>query len=504
MRSNAGWGLCFALALAGGAGCGGENELPPRGGGGDAGVPAVPAAGEAGSADGRGGSASNAGGSGAVENGGDAGAGGNAGASGAVEDGGAAEGGAAGAPGGLVPGDLSRDILDTTIEFNLSQDIATATITLAGSNSGAVSFEIGDLDIDSVSSDGEPLRFRDVGSVLNIEVPASSEPTRVTIHYAWYWHENLDGASAQGFTLTWPYYCGNLFPCHSDPSDGTRFHVHLSGVPAGPTIVYPTAIESDAPAYMFAWAIGEYSELTLGETSAGTSVSMWYKPGGKAAAAAGGAHLVAAFDWLEQRLGPYRFGARVGSVAMPWTGGGMEHHPFWHVAETSMSDEAVQMHEAAHGWFGDGVRLKCWEDLVLSEGTATYLAARMVEGVVGTTQSDSVWQGYQAELDGFRKPGANHQAWPQSCGVVDVLKGDVFSRSPYIKGAFFYRGVEQRVGREPLDQALRTFYERFAGHDAGMQEMLDVIAEVTGYDPAPCAESWLIDAASVPNPAACP
>jgi aminopeptidase N len=275
-------------------------------------------------------------------------------------------------------------------------------------------------------------------------------------------------------------------------------------VPAGNTVVYPTAIESDAPAYLFAWAIGDYAELPLGETSAGTSVSMWHKPGGKAAAAAGGAHLVAAFDWLEQRLGPYRFGARVGSVAAPWIGGGMEHHPFWHVAETSMSDEAVQMHEAAHGWFGDGVRLKCWEDLVLSEGTATYLAARVAEDVVGTTQSDSIWQSYQAELDGFRQAGANHRAWPQSCGIIDVLKGDIFSRSPYIKGAFFYRGLEQRVGREPLDEALKTFYERFAGRAAGMQDMLDVIAEITGYDPAPCAEAWLIDAASVPKPEACP
>jgi aminopeptidase N len=41
-----------------------------------------------------------------------------------------------------------------------------------------------------------------------------------------------------------------------------------------------------------------------------------------------------------------------------------------------MGREVDQVHEAAHGWFGDGVRLRCWEDFVLSEGTASHLDAR--------------------------------------------------------------------------------------------------------------------------------
>ena len=57
----------------------------------------------------------------------------------------------------------------------------------------------------------------------------------------------------------------------------------------------------------------------------------------------------------------------------------------------------------------------------------------------------------------------NGVAWPQSCGVVDILDDGLFSRVPYVKGAFFYRAVEQRVGRAMLDAALRklTVY-----HDA--------------------------------------
>lgn len=400
--------------------------------------------------------------------------------------------------------DLSRDILDTSLEVDLKTRRARATITIAASPSTAASFEVVDLAVSSVKLDGAPLRFSVGQGLLDVTVPASTEPQVLVFDYAWQPHEQSNGVSAKGYTLTWPYFCSNVFPCHSQPADGTQFHLQLTGTGSGVKAIYPTEIESDAPAYMAAWAVGDYRELSLGETASGTSVSMWHLPGGEADALAGGAHLLEAFEWFEQHLGPYRFGAKVGTVAAPWgdgVHGGMEHHPYWHVAVDSMSNESTQVHEASHGWFGNGVRLRCWEDFVLSEGTATYLAARVLEEVAGTEVSDPIWQGYQGELDKLRANGSS-RAWPQSCGEIDLLAG-YFTRSPYIRGAYFYRGVEQKVGRAAFDEALAAFYARFAGEAAGMQDMLDVMSEVTGYDPTACAKTWLIDL-DVPEPGPCP
>ncbi|HYP75582.1 MAG TPA: M1 family aminopeptidase [Polyangiaceae bacterium] len=475
------------------------SSAPPSTGGAGAQEPAARAG--ATSAAGTSGTAGDAGaaefggaGSGGSVEGGDAGMGSQA-AAGAPE---------AGAPSDTVIGDQSRDILSTTLRVNLITKRATANITLAASISTGASFEIGDLAIASVESKGVPLRFVAGPAQLDIEVPASTEPLVLDIDYAWRNHEHLDGASALGFSFSWPYFCGNVFPCHSNPSDGTEFHLSVVGVPGLQTAVYAKDIANDAPSYMAAWAVGNYSELPLGKTTDGTSVSVWYEPGGQADAVAGTAHLVPAFDWLEQHIGAYRFGSHVGSVPLPWFGGGMEHHPFWHVASEKMADEVTQVHEAAHGWFGNGVRLRCWEDLVLSEGTATYLAARALEATAGSVTSDAVWLAYRGELDGLTTQGTSEVAWPQSCGVVDVLKSGLYSNNPYIKGAFFYRGVEQKVGRQQLDAALHTFYQRFAGKAAGMQDMLDTIAEVTGYDAQQCAAAWLVTATPVPQPAACP
>lgn len=416
-----------------------------------------------------------------------------------------AEGGA----GGAAPeGDRSRDILDTTLEVDVEARHVKASITLAPSASTGASFEIGDLDIVSVAHDGKKLRYIDHGFALDIEVPASDEPLVIDIEYGFHFHDDSDGVSSKGYTLTWPYFCGNVFPCHPGTEDGTKFHLKLVNVDSSQTAIYPNSIETDAPPYMAAWIIGDYTELPLGETSNGTSLSMWYLPGGKADAEAGSEHLADAFEWLEEHIGAYPFGSHAGAVAAPWGSGalgGMEHHPYWHMAVDSMKDSTRQVHEAAHGWFGNGVRLRCWEDFVLSEGTATYLAARVLDEVAGPDVSGPIWQGYQDELDKLRASGIERPVWRERCdSVSSITSGGLFSRAPYIRGAFFYRALEEKVGRAQLDEALGTFYTRYVGTSAGMQDLLDVVEEVTGYDPRDCAQTWLLDVDTVPEPGACP
>jgi len=404
--------------------------------------------------------------------------------------------------------DLARDVVDTTLVVDLAARTATATITLAPSTSTGASFEIGDLTITAVRMGDQPLMFSETGPIgeqLDIGVPPSTEPLVLAIDYGYRFHNNSNGVAMAGYTLTWPYHCGNVFPCRSAPADGTTFHMTVSGVASG-TVVYPTEIPDEAPSYMAAWIVGDFQRLDLGTTTAGTRVAMWHRANEASAAAAGGAHLRASFQWMEQNLGAYRFGDEVGTVSANWGAGafgGMEHHPYWHVGSAALGNVGVNVHEAAHGWFGNGVRIECWEDFVLSEGTVEFLMWRVLDEVAGASVADPLWAGLTAEVDAMRNGSGNGVAWPQSCGQVDILDDGLFSRVPYVKGAFFYRAVEQRVGRAMLDAALRTFYGRYGGKAAGMTDMLDVIEEVTGFDPTTCAQMWLVST-TVPAAGACP
>jgi len=398
---------------------------------------------------------------------------------------------------------LAREIIDTKLSFDVTAKRGTASITFSPSTEPGASLEVGDLGIDPVTMAGEYVVSAQTGAQLDLALPASKEPLTVDIPFGYNFHEGFQGASSKGFTLIWPYYCGNLFPCHSQPADGTTFSLDLAGVADGQTAVFPPAIESEAPSYQIAWSIGAYTELDLGTTTAGTLVSIWHLPGEDAMAAQGGANLVAAFDWFEKTLGPYQFGNHVGTVSVAWPRGafgGMEHHPRWHVGSTALSDEETNVHEAAHGWFGDGIRIECWEDFVLSEGTVTYLAGRALD-VVAPTVGATVWSGYRNELT--TSITAAQKVWPQSCGVVDIVKDNLFTQAPYIRGAFFYRGLADKLGPDMVDQVLATFYQAHMGKPATMQEMLDTIHTVTGYDATACAKTWLLDAA-IPTPGPCP
>ena len=395
----------------------------------------------------------------------------------------------------------AREIVETRLGVDLSAMTGNVTIFFGPSEAPGASLEIGDLEIDSVlSTSGSEYAIN--GSQLDLGLPASAEILHVDIAYRFKLHENFDGVSAKGFTFLWPYYCGNVFPCHSQPSDGTTFTLRVDGAPADKTVIAPSKIPADAPSYQIGWAVGDYAEIALGTTTHGTRLSVWHLPNEAQAATAGTKNLVAAFDWLEQTIGRYRFGDHAGTVSVPWgpgAYGGMEHHPRWHVGAGSLASEETNVHEAAHGWFGGGIRIECWEDFVLSEGTTTYLAARALD-VVAPTVGAEVWASYESELGGIR---AADPVWPQSCGAIDILDDNLFTNAPYIRGAFFYKGVADKVGADKLDDALAAFYEAHAGGSATMADMLATIKTVTGYDATACAEMWL-RSTTKPAPGACP
>jgi hypothetical protein len=370
------------------------------------------------------------------------------------------------------------NIKATHLDVDLPSKTAVATIELE--RAGSVALEAGGLTIKKVTDSRGNRRY----SVVDGKLRVSNVLGALVIEYGFAQHSNADGLLPGGSTVLWPYWCGNLFPCHSQPADGTTFTLNLDGVPSGKQAIYPEAIEAESPPYMLAWAVGSYTKRDLGTTAAGTKLSTYWLPNGQTAALAGTKHLVASFDWLEKHIGPYTFGRDVAAVSVVWGEGmygGMEHHPYFHVAKDAMDDEVTHVHEAAHGWFGDGVRLKCWEDFVLSEGTVSYLAARALSQVAPEMET-TIWSDYQEELDAaIREGGA--PAWPTGCNQIDIIQDKLFTNLPYMQGAFFYKDVAAQVGADKLDAVIAKFYAAHMNKAASMQEMVDLIRAETGFDP---------------------
>jgi aminopeptidase N len=377
----------------------------------------------------------------------------------------------------------TRDVEHVDLNFDFEAMRGEATITLGPSPDDGAAFEAGDLDVTEVvdADTGAPLAYRVKDATLAIGVPAADTSLRVTVTYGFQSQTEVGGwLGGDGVTFLWPTYCGYLFPCRSAPSEGATFSLRVEGVPADAVAVYPREIPTEAPTYMPAVAIGAFERIDLGETSAGTRLAVWHGPGEAEDARAGTARLVPAFDFLERTYGPYAYGGEAGTVSAPWAEdatGGMEHHPFWHVGRDDLSNEEVNIHEAAHGWFGNGVRIACWEDFVLSEGTTTYIAGRAAESA-----GLDLWPEYACFLSFDCDPAndTNTIALLDTCDVIELETHPLWSTVPYMKGAFFYREVAEVLGVATLDGVIAAFYATHVGRAAHMEDMLTALRAAAG------------------------
>lgn len=392
---------------------------------------------------------------------------------------------------------IDRDIVSTGLTIDLASREAVADIRVAPSEQIGLTLNVGDLEILEVSDGNLPLNYRLLDADYRPDTPgqridiAMGPGERAVIRYRFSPHGQFDGWSEAGYTFTWPYHCDKLFPCERSPVDGTRFSLSVTGLAPGQQAIYPTQLDT-APAYQLGWAVADYRWLELGTTPAGTRVRAAYLAGHEAAAQAGTGRLRDVFAWYEASLGAYPWGSEAASVEVDWSGnayGGMEHHPYWHVETGNFGDLLAHAHEAAHGWYGNGVRLACWEDLVLSEGTASYLAAAAIGAILGASREHDVWVGYEQGLASQVSLG-DHSAWPAGCSAdFDVMT--IYDVIPYYRGAIFFRSVENIVGRPALLGVLRRFFEAHRLQAVRFSDLLDAIKADTGYDPHPLAWQYL-------------
>ena len=402
--------------------------------------------------------------------------------------------------------DWTRDLVSTDLQIDLTAMTGVATIRIADADSTGASFEIGSLTITGVTGPGGALNFEVSDGQLDVGVPDLGEPVDIEITYEFVAHDAFDGWMPEsGVSFLWPYFCGNLFPCVSNPAEGQSFSISVTGVPDGLEAVYPSSIPGDAPAYMPAIAVADFTEVDLGTTEAGTALKIWHLPGQADDAAQGTQNLLAVMNFFEQTYGEYAYGDVAGTVSADWGGGdygGMEHHPFWHVSSGSLYSEEVNAHEAAHGWYGNGVRIECWEDFVLSEGTVTYMAARALG-----EQGVDIWGDYACQLRSYcTSETSNTIALPDGCNSIDILEHPLWSGVPYMKGAYFFRAVAELVGAEQLDAVLAAFYQEHVGGAARMQDLLDALAAAHPDDAEAIealADGWLRQL-ECPETPACP
>ena len=396
-----------------------------------------------------------------------------------------------------------RTIATTDLVLNVVSGRATATIGLDIPGCSGVELVIEDLTIDAVTdASGNPLEWQlaafsnAAGNFDTLIIPAALDT--VVVDYAF--ESDFADSTARPdvySTLSWPHKCGRIMPCHTDPNDGLKLTVEVEGLQDGEVAITTPALSNEAASYMAAAAIGPYQEELIGTSASGIVVHAWWLPilgeERQDEILAAMAPVVPAIDWLETNLGPYGFGKNIGAVEVDWGPGtelgGMEHHPFWHVDDGTMTDIETQIHELIHGWYGNGIRIGCWEDFILSEGVTSYLTARVMGQVIGPEAEAELWSVYAED----RSDWENTEAWRDGeCTLFTVEGTEIWSLAPYRRGAFFFKKIADEIGAEKLDAAFATFYQENQGRSARFADLLDHIEAQTGFDAPTLAHNTLL------------
>ena len=395
-----------------------------------------------------------------------------------------------------VEAQLSHDLEHLDLALDIGDSAGLAKWRVAPVKADAlVSFEVAGLNDVAVTS-GQPWVV--CADLLHVQLSASEASTQVMIQYKFTRQESMTGLMTAGSSVTWPTHCDNLFPCHSAPAEGFSYALKVTGAPAGDVVVHPVKVDQQVPSYAVALAHGAYSYHVVGKTESGLELGVWLKPGQLSKDAKHDVSALAlwpkAVSWLEATLGPYPLGKKLAAVTVPWgpfAYGGLEMHPIYHMSDLAIGDLAVHCHEAAHGWFGNGVRIACWEDLVLSEGVADYLMVRAMAAAKGVQVMKPMFEAMEKSVASKAGTSKDVVVLQETCNEIDVEASGVSAKITYHKGALFLRAVAEQVGFEKLDAALGKFVQEHVGTAQRMTALLEVIQTHTGFDPKPLAEQWL-------------
>lgn len=393
---------------------------------------------------------------------------------------------------GIAPAeweDWGGQIKHVALDVDVPRQQATARFQMTPSESGVASFEAQGLDILRVHERGEDVPFFWTDGRLDVFVP---DHGAFTVEYGFKPQAPGEGYSLSGSTFTYPEHCGNLLPCRPDPQSTHQLSLELRGLPYEMMAIYPDRVDLASPSWQVAWATGRYVPHVLGTTAAGTKVVSFTFGQDPRAELDGTMLLVPGLDYYEAIMGPYPYGEEAGPVEVDWQGklwGGVEAHPYWHVDTHAYQMPWVQLHLAAHAWYGGAIRPACWEDQVLAEGVSSYLAARVLE------QHDpysAALYWYDLRLSIVLGAGGETDVpvWPETCGVVGPHQ--MSTAMVFAKGAWFLRDYGEAVGMKKLDRVIGTFFDAHYGEAVTMNQFLHHLHKRTGVDPTPYADTWLM------------
>jgi aminopeptidase N len=151
--------------------------------------------------------------------------------------------------------------------------------------------------------------------------------------------------------------------------------------------------------------------------------------------------------------------------------------------------DTVVVHELAHQWYGDSVRLAAWQHIWLNEGFATYAEWLWLEreGLATPQQQfDELYANAETAFAGLEPP-----FWSVIVGDPGAQTSLLFHPAVYQRGAMTLHALRQVVGDTAFFQILEEWATSRAGQAATTDEFIALAEELSGRQLDDLFQAWL-------------
>ena len=386
-----------------------------------------------------------------------------------------------------------------TIAARATQDLSRFNLDLVG------------LTVRDVTVDGAAARFARSGQELQITPArglAKGRDFRVVVRYDGIPDPILSGSEARGFfrTLTGAVFVGqpfaatSWFPVNDHPLDRATYRVAVD-VPAGLTGVSNGVLEDSRSAgnrtvwtwraadpmasYLVTLAVGdlELTAYTKNGVRYWDAVDRVLGPG-FAREALDKQSMV--LETLSSMFGPYPFdvGGAIVHAATAQFALETQTRPVYasRFFNAGGAGIGVIVHELAHQWFGDDVRLAGWRHIWVNEGFASY-AQWLFSERTGTKSADAAF------TEAWASYADDAEFWKVRIG--DPGPENLFTAAVYVRGAMTLHQLRRLVGDKTFFKIVRSWAAGRAGTAVTVEEFVAHAEKVSKRDLDRFFDVWL-------------
>ena len=364
------------------------------------------------------------------------------------------------------------------------------------------------MTITNVKVNNKEIPFRNTNKQLQLIFPFEKGSNKLTFSYsakpkqALYFVGEKD--NLQIWTQGQGRYTSNWFPSFDDMNEKVIFNLDITydknfqvisngilkeEIPYNNKILWRYQMKNPMSSYLLMLAIGKFENQVL-KSNSGIPLQLFIEPNDKAKFEPTYRYSKQIFDFLEKEIGvkyPWQIYKQI--PVRDFLYAGMENTSAtlfardYVVDSTAFNDRNyinVNAHELAHQWFGDLVTAKSGKHHWLQEGFATYYALLAEKNVFGEDYFYNSLYGMAQELQEASKTD-----------TIPILSEKASSLSYYQKGALALLVLNENVGHEKFQEAVKSYLQKYQYKNVETDDFLNEIKKVSGYDVSDFKKKWL-------------